>query len=191
MTLESTTTNDGRERRSPARLAIDAEGRVISIQHLVIDAPAFRPRPGDAARWLHSYWQLVSVVTFGLIQMRTYDNNCVLELRGLKLPVLSFGAPWVLEGDRFVGWALALRDGLLNGGTGGSFVCAAEQRADGRWYCTVMLRGFVPRIARLRPVAFWSPLYCWTQGILHHCIGISYLVGRKGAMQNDPWRRAR
>ena len=158
-----------------AFVTIDRDGLVVSIQRFEIDAPDFRPQQGDALRLMQAYWKVVAIATLGLVRLCSRPDGFALELRGLGLPLLAFGPPWLLESEGFVGWAVALRGGLLNAGAGGSFVCAARRRGE-RWYFTLALRGFAPRIAGLWPTLLWRPFYRWTQGTIHHLIGVVYLT---------------
>lgn len=160
---------------TPLIVPIAADNSVVSRQTARVRAPARAIRAGAAAAWMDAYWRLVCSLTLGLVKVQPDGEGFSLVMIGTKLKLFQFGKPFLYESDSLVCWAVSLKAGLVQGGTGGVFYAIARRTAPDQWELSMSLRDFVPRLAILWPRSFWRRFYQLTQGIVHHVAGIIYL----------------
>lgn len=160
---------------TPLIVPLAADDSVLSRQTARVRAPARAVRAGAAAAWMDAYWRLICVLTLGLVRVQPDGEGFSLVVIGTTLKLFQFGKPWFYESDSLVCWAVALKAGLVQGGTGGIFYAVARRSAPDQWELSMTLREFVPRLATLRPRWLWRPIYQLTQGVVHHVAGLIYL----------------
>lgn len=160
---------------TPLIVPIADDNSVLSRQTARVRAPARAIRAGAAAAWMDAYWRLVCGLTLGLVRVQPDGEGFSLVVIGTDLKLFQFGKPWFYESDSVVCWAVGLKAGLVQGGTGGIFYAVARRTGPDQWELSMTLRDFVPRLVILRPRSLWRPIYQLTQGIVHHVAGIIYL----------------
>jgi hypothetical protein len=160
---------------TPLIVPIGDDDSVLSRQTARVRVPVRAIRAGAAAAWMDAYWRLVCSLTLGLVHVQPDGEGFSLVVIGTNIKLFQFGKPSLYESDNLVYWAVSLKAGLVQGGTGGVFYALARRSAPEQWELSMTLRDFVPRLAILRPRSFWRRFYQLTQGVVHHVAGIVYL----------------
>ncbi len=148
-------------------------GGFESTQRVLASKPVVE-RSESGARWLGiAYWQAVSRVTRGGVHARWTDDGGRLTLLG-GASLLSFGAPELALSDEVVSCRYAIQGGILALRAGGS-VTLAQRRADVEVELSVIVEGYLPRLAaRLGAPRWTGTLYAKGQSPLHAAVSRRY-----------------
>jgi hypothetical protein len=159
-----------------------ASGGFESTQRVLASGPVVE-RSESGARWLGiAYWRAVNQFTRGGVRARWTDDGGRLTLLG-GASLLSFGAPELAFSSYAVSCRYTIQGGLLALRAGGS-VTLAQRRCNGEVELSVMVEGYLPRLAaRLGAPRWTGALYAKGQSPLHAAISRHYfelLASRAG-----------
>jgi len=168
-----------------SRSRLTADGRAFSVQTTILPEEAGAVTLVTAEALAAGYFAFLRRLTGGLVTTVGAADGLALRLRGLPVPLLTFGQPGEVPEPEGAAAGYAITGGLLlRRETRGSRLVFRVARAGGALRATVDLEEFAPAILALPG---GRALYRLVQGPLHAWAGRRFLR----ALRRQPGRLQR